>query len=1760
MNENDEKSVKTEIDNINTNKTLEALSQIGVGLRGMTNTCSINTILQVLFHINIFRHHTFYLRQSRVSNSLIALEIQKIFIQLAIKGNTPPSTKELLFKMKITHEELAKNNDPILYLHKLYNIFKNDDFFRNLFIGCVSKNHKNAYFLSLSLNVELGDDIETIFYGMYSYLRFDRLPPVIFINLDRYHNKYVNHKTVSYPKNLNLGKYTTNNSSPNYELYSVIIHSGKNKNGHFSAYIHDINSGNWVLYDDSKANIVSPHTAIEENYGGNDKPYSAKILVYFDSSMKDVLFEPDNEDSATSLIVSQFKAQEEYNKSSSINVNEFNRQIKINVVQVEDVNKYVNSESNIKFISDMNIYIRPNDTVKELYHKMSNLLKVSSDKLTIWVIFHSVPCLKLQHNYDNEKLGNVFDPLRHVQFFVEALVDDSEEEEEEEESYDENKSEARKNTNKNKKKAIEKEKAKDEASNNDENSILIFLFTYNYMSSRPLGFLGTVLISFDENIESLFEMSRKNCGIKGEMSMIAFQLIDSKLYLIPDPLRTVGSLELTDGSIIVVQPDPNLVKGNNASRPKKPKSAHGIFTYCPDYISTLPHSFSVYYEYRKDPYNLPVKFNKQTKMIQFPKGITGEDFKNFVLKAFDMKANESFLFFTKNSTKAIEFIPSLKIGDQLDLSQLYLVKVLSNKVNKYKNMIRLRIKMLPSTPIKSLTEFFDKQMQMIDVVNEVKIRHSDLSNYFILPLNEMKEIIPENFAIENIKNPVYMNLRLLTEIYITMILIVNGKEIKEIDIRVEKDDTFLDFKNNIHISNIKDARFYTIDDNGCQRNINDSQLMKKFSHNNKRIIYFETSSVPSFVVNRDNKTLMIIRPLTNIDNLSYSSQIYPTQNASSSFSTAKKEENTDDINNDIKNETENNNNNNNDTHALDFDNDHLLITDQITSNKINANKLQLIDNKMREKLQNSCQMNQISIINDDIHLLYTNNVVPMFSSDSQLDDYNYNKEELIKSYYSEQRNRRNASNITATTDDDGDTQNEPTSTNTTNPNSNTPTPPPPSNTTNANTEEKRGRGRPKKHDIAKNEAEEDASKNHESKKVDENTNDKKETNKKNYNNSESTENSQTTVSTVKKTVPAKKIQVEEPKIESDQNDYKNEDESSKFNYRDFQSDGGINYDDDDDEDDDDDDIVDYDINIDDDEDYDIGYNEDDEDDDNYSSKKFKKQAKGGKKKKKRTEEKSFIPQDFTPNMQLLPGSMNRFLGNNNGSYFHGNPLLLSQQAAALVGKRPHIHQRLQNTISSYQADNSNNNSNSNNNTANQSGNYKNNNFNNEKEQFMKLINGQNNAPLIKKIHNKNENSNDDPSFRSAHKHIISSQDNAGNKIHSSQLMQLNNNSLFYPAQQRREMVSSISPYNHVQENQEIQSDGQQQLLMQMQHSIKQSHIQQQPNQQSQQQQQNFKGSQQVINSLNIFKNQQHISQPSINSLQHQLMPSQQNQSQQSQFQAQQQQQQQQQQQNQHFPQPQIRSQAQNSPPQQQSNVQVFSYGRQQTENQQHNYSSNTNNNDNSKVQNIMNDNSMKKRPFKLGSVKDFAPNMEGSNMESNSNNPINYSNIDDIINSQKSEDFYRNKFRNEQNEFPPKTDSNQNLNMLSNQNLSKNRSSNRISITACPIMIKKQDNDNCGFIRDPASYKYKNKRSSTDSYKQENEFSSDAGSILHFPSTHFMLYSFKLMPTREFHENDENSRNQRDQNNRNRQNDPSWSHYSRNSEFGQSNDDFLHPL
>ncbi|KAI3387144.1 hypothetical protein SNEBB_003657 [Seison nebaliae] len=320
-----------------------------VGIKNQGATCYMNSLLQSLFNINSLRQSIYRLpTHVEETEKSVIYAIQRLFFDLE-HSTEAVDTKRLtssfgwetmdsllqhdvqeLSRILMDKMEMKMRNTPEESV--IPDLFRGElkSFVRCLNVDYISS--KNECFYDIQLNVRLNnvapmrnEDPKNIYDAFNEYcklsmltgdnkyfagdehglqdaergVKFVSFPPVLHLHLMRFTfdgetGAYVkiNDKFV-FLKQIDLSRYLvdppSSNDLPIYRLQAVLVHSGDNFSGHYTAYMDPKLNDKWYKFDDEIVSRVSETKAIDQNYGSMEDvncrvSTNAYMLIYIRES------------------------------------------------------------------------------------------------------------------------------------------------------------------------------------------------------------------------------------------------------------------------------------------------------------------------------------------------------------------------------------------------------------------------------------------------------------------------------------------------------------------------------------------------------------------------------------------------------------------------------------------------------------------------------------------------------------------------------------------------------------------------------------------------------------------------------------------------------------------------------------------------------------------------------------------------------------------------------------------------------------------------------------------------------------------------------------------------------------------------------------------------------------------------------------------------------------------------------------------------------------------------------------------------------------------------------------------------------------------------------------------------------------------------------------------------------------------------------------------------------------------------------------
>eukprot|EP01060_Flectonema_neradi_P039520 TRINITY_DN8729_c3_g1_i3.p1 TRINITY_DN8729_c3_g1~~TRINITY_DN8729_c3_g1_i3.p1 ORF type:complete len:858 (+),score=108.10 TRINITY_DN8729_c3_g1_i3:56-2629(+) len=324
-----------------------------VGLVNQGATCYMNSLLQALFHLTIFKEGIFTLPRDE---DRVVSALQQLFYRMEI-SSSPVSTEELTQSFGWDSYESYRQHDVQELLQVLVtghietcfkkNSEKGDDIisknFRGLFTSYIRvtdpevqyESNVDEPYIDIQLNVKNHDKsingtllecfrsftVEDQLVGDNKYeleregkrslhdaakgMRFKSFPDVLILHLKRFCQDLYGRAEkvcdeVKFEADLDLSEFTQDDSDNEFSLHAVMVHRGSTATmGHYYSFVN-VGQEGWYKFDDSRVTKCTADDAILENYGSSgtrswSSGYSsAYLLIYVRKSKLTDILQPES--------------------------------------------------------------------------------------------------------------------------------------------------------------------------------------------------------------------------------------------------------------------------------------------------------------------------------------------------------------------------------------------------------------------------------------------------------------------------------------------------------------------------------------------------------------------------------------------------------------------------------------------------------------------------------------------------------------------------------------------------------------------------------------------------------------------------------------------------------------------------------------------------------------------------------------------------------------------------------------------------------------------------------------------------------------------------------------------------------------------------------------------------------------------------------------------------------------------------------------------------------------------------------------------------------------------------------------------------------------------------------------------------------------------------------------------------------------------------------------------------------------------------
>lgn len=308
---------------ISSSKKLKIGNKEYCGIKNENNTCYLNSIFQIFFNLNILRKTIFNILSNEGTSTFF---VQQAFFEMQKKLK-----KDISIINYIENEllDVKIQNDLTEFLFLIFHVlleeeknFNGQSQLENYCMGayctnitCPSINFhskKTETFLLLQLDMTNCNDLLQCLEKFLSVenmtdenkyeledktkhdairsILFERLPPILFINLKRFEfqdklikkfEKINYDEFLDFENYISKEKFSENSSNKHdekdvkknfiYELYGVVVHEGDSNTGHYYVFFKENKTKNWIKFNDNLTTYATEYEVFERNFGGFNK-------------------------------------------------------------------------------------------------------------------------------------------------------------------------------------------------------------------------------------------------------------------------------------------------------------------------------------------------------------------------------------------------------------------------------------------------------------------------------------------------------------------------------------------------------------------------------------------------------------------------------------------------------------------------------------------------------------------------------------------------------------------------------------------------------------------------------------------------------------------------------------------------------------------------------------------------------------------------------------------------------------------------------------------------------------------------------------------------------------------------------------------------------------------------------------------------------------------------------------------------------------------------------------------------------------------------------------------------------------------------------------------------------------------------------------------------------------------------------------------------------------------------------------------------
>ena len=643
-----------------------------VGLVNQGTTCYLNTLLQILYNLPAFRLCVY----TCTSHADMIRELQSLFCCLEYSKYAVPTkklTEAFGWSMKETIEQQDYHEFSNVFFDALKKALGSSIQFLfqgriRSFIRCRNISYSSETyddFIDISLDVLHSSTFESSmeFYLQRSTLTGDNkydcgpeyrkqeadigieivdLPRVLTFHLQRFLYDAETGKTIKinnefkYRKTINMHPFVSETDihssqyTKDYELFGVVAHNGTTESGHYYAFIRPYICSNnksikdrWYKFNDTSVEVSNDTEAIDGNFGGPKKTYSAYVLYYVRrDSINDIFYNPFKRIFASNARVIPQPIKEASAKIAGTLKTQhelYSAGYSFKLVSTESLYESAGRGIMSWSLPKASIECARKSTIDDLFDIISMKTEIEKNKLRVFGIMCSY-CL----GSEITSMNTINGLLRYEALFVTT---------------------------------------KDEFSITDYR-ILVPVFLYIPKIKDPLRFLWIEKRSINDSISSLFPRVNEECG-KGKLqAYIARGSIEAEC--VANPLESFKTNYVKNGTIFVLeyiefnddnQVLPNVMDLNRINTFSAIDTCK--YRYYTEFKKRFPSSFANFLSFRQMSECIRIRTpNNIHDKVYVPKNIKFQEFRNFIAAALNIQYNscsDTMLLYANDSkTQIIE--------------------------------------------------------------------------------------------------------------------------------------------------------------------------------------------------------------------------------------------------------------------------------------------------------------------------------------------------------------------------------------------------------------------------------------------------------------------------------------------------------------------------------------------------------------------------------------------------------------------------------------------------------------------------------------------------------------------------------------------------------------------------------------------------------------------------------------------------------------------------------------------------------------------------------------------------------------------------------------------------------------------------------------------------------------------------------------------------------------------------------------------------